>query len=306
MAVNVEKGVFVCYTPRCGVAGPFTMILERCGYTREQAASIAASMSMPQAPDFDTLKLPPWCARFDEKEELDPIDSRILGAYRGCPVYMLVDRGFPKKLLQEWDVGWDSELERVVLPVRNRSGKLVGVSKRATREGDSPKYLHHFQKGMVLYGEHRVVALARTAQKPSAPTPTESAPPPTTLPWLVVVESQMSVLRLSQYNVRSVGTNGAKVTDWQKRAIARYPRVILAMDGGGDTDGPAANMAVGKFLLPRLGWRNVRVADRYHPGTKDPDEHVQHGGSLEAFLASAVPFDEWRLRRRLATTRTRR
>lgn len=57
-----------------------------------------------------------------------------------------------------WEIGYDDYMHRMVIPVRRKDGKLVGLQGRATQKGQVPKYHNYwgFMKSKFLYGEHRL------------------------------------------------------------------------------------------------------------------------------------------------------
>ncbi len=64
--------------------------------------------------------------------------------------YML-DRGFEFATLNEWDIGYCEETNRVVIPVRDVEGDLIGFKGRAWRDEHKPKYLVLSPHGMDRY-----------------------------------------------------------------------------------------------------------------------------------------------------------
>lgn len=79
------------------------------------------------------------------------------------PRYVL-DRGVTVEQAKRWELGFDRDRQRLVIPLRDEHRRLVGYSKRAIHDEDVPKYLH--AKGMArdqyLYGEHMIDRSCRT------------------------------------------------------------------------------------------------------------------------------------------------
>jgi|GEM_PF-3074368 len=81
----------------------------------------------------------------------------IAGWAGTVPRYAL-QRGVTFEQCQQWELGYDREGQRLVIPIRDEHQRLVGYSRRAIHPDSEPKYLH--AKGMLrdryLYGEHRL------------------------------------------------------------------------------------------------------------------------------------------------------
>lgn len=70
----------------------------------------------------------------------------------------VIERGVTVEQARHWELGFDRDRQRLVIPIRDEHNRLVGYSKRAIHKEDEPKYLH--AKGMAreqyLYGEHKI------------------------------------------------------------------------------------------------------------------------------------------------------
>lgn len=58
------------------------------------------------------------------------------------PMEYMYERGFTSETLNFWEVGYDEKTDRVVFPVRDVDGRLVGFKGRDWTGGNSPKYLN--------------------------------------------------------------------------------------------------------------------------------------------------------------------
>ena len=290
----------MCFSGVCGKRGHLTYILmDRCGFSFSKARELLGDMFLQigtggssTLPEFEQRK---FKRRADvEYEKMEEIPAEILGVYDRCPVYML-NRGFTKSTLRQWDVGYDVERRRVTIPVWSKDRRLVGITKRAVDEDVEPRYKHlYFEKSRLLYGEHLVSDV------------TEAEP-------LIVVESQMSVLWLYQSGIRNaVSTLGSQVSLNQIERIAKYPWVVLAFDE--DDAGRKATVRVlhGKDqlawdplvrrkmpvhepgLVERVQRGRLKVVESYcQEGSKDFQEIPEE---LAAEVArGAVPWELWNL-----------
>lgn len=253
-SIQTENGLFLCFAAGCGVSGNlmvFLMTALKWSYPR--ALDALNTLDIPSLLDPDVFKLPPFERR---KVSLEVPNAKIreghLGLYRFCPQYM-VDRGYPKSFLKEWEIGYDYGTNRVTIPVRDVNRKLMGMTKRSTYDDRPPKYLHlGFKKSQHLYGQFR------------DPEATEC----------IVVEGQVDVLafyllreRLKLPPALIVSTMGSRVSWRQIEALARYERVYLAFDN--DEDGLSATHKVGEGLSLRMRPDKVLVLRKFPVSCKD-------------------------------------
>ena len=174
---------------------------------------------------------------------------------------------------------FDKFRERVIFPIQNTSGKVIGFGGRAM--GDAmPKYLNSqetpvFKKKNNLYGLN--ITRNEINKEDSA----------------ILVEGYMDVISLYQAGVRNVSASlGTALTDSQARMLKRYTRnIILSYDA----DEAGINAALrGMDILKKEGLKVhiLKVTDG-----KDPDEFIKKRGK-EAYLElarNAVPFAEFKL-----------
>ncbi|MBC7105927.1 MAG: DNA primase, partial [Firmicutes bacterium] len=144
--------------------------------------------------------------------------------------------------------------ERLVFPIWDHRGNVLGFGARLLGAGEGPKYLNSresevFRKGNTLYAVHLAVEdIRRTGHA-------------------VVVEGYMDALAAHQYGARNVvASMGTSLTREQGRLLSRYTReVVIAYDG--DAAGTAGVLR-GLDLLQELGLE-VRVMAL--PPGEDPD-----------------------------------
>jgi DNA primase len=170
---------------------------------------------------------------------------------------------------------------RIMFPLADRRGQVLGFGARAMREGQGPKYLNTsestlFHKGEQLFGLHLAYGPATKSGR------------------IVVVEGYTDVLALHQAGIRdSVAIMGTALTREQMDELTKVKaRVILALDA--DRSGREAMLRVAR------SGGDLHVVDM--PEGKDPADLVASGevDSFVARLDEAVPMVQFQLRRVLA------
>ncbi|HYM48092.1 MAG TPA: toprim domain-containing protein, partial [Burkholderiaceae bacterium] len=178
---------------------------------------------------------------------------------------------------------------RVMFPIRNARGQVVGFGARVIDTGE-PKYLNSpetpvFRKGQELYGLHE----ARDAIRKSGRA--------------IVAEGYMDVIRLAQSGFEeSVAALGTAVTSAHVSALFRAAdHVIFAFDG--DAAGRKAARRSLEAALPVIA-DTKRASFVLLPEGEDPDSLIGTQGSaaFEAALAYALPLSEFFIRTLAATT----
>ncbi len=167
---------------------------------------------------------------------------------------------------------YDRFRDRVMFPIRDRRGRVVGFGGRIIGEGE-PKYLNSpdgpvFHKGRELYGQYQV--LRGRGRRPAR---------------LVVVEGYMDVIALAQFGIDyAVATLGTAATRDHLRELYRSTgEVVFCFDG--DAAGRDAAWRALEQALPLM--RDGRQASfLFLPEGEDPDSFVRARGA-EAFEAAA-------------------
>ncbi|NLY39298.1 MAG: DNA primase [Firmicutes bacterium] len=177
---------------------------------------------------------------------------------------------------------YDRFRNRLIFPIMNIGGKVVGFGGRTLEEGGTagPKYLNSpetavFEKGTVLYG----LNLARDAIRREKTA--------------VVVEGYTDVIAAHQAGIKNVvASQGTALTAAQARLLrAQAETVVIAYDA--DSAGENATWR-GLKILQDAGCF-VRVAEL--PAGSDPDSLIRTGGvaAFEKLLKSARYLLEYQL-----------
>ncbi len=175
---------------------------------------------------------------------------------------------------------------RIMFPLADPRGRVLGFGARMLDAGRGPKYLNTSQneiyhKGRQLFGLH----LAR------APAIKEGR--------IVVVEGYTDVLALHQAGIEeSVAIMGTSLTEEQMAELARAAnRIYLAVDA--DRAGQNAMLRAARMA----GTRDVELRVATLPEGRDPAEIIAAGGreSFDRLLGDALSVPEFEVRRVLAT-----
>lgn len=184
-------------------------------------------------------------------------------------------------MLIERDSGsrYDRFRERIMFPIRDRGGRVVGFGGRILDQGE-PKYLNSpetpiFKKGQELYGLYEAKQAHRQLDR------------------VIVVEGYMDVVALAQhgidYAVASLGTS--TTSDQLQRLFRQTHHVTCCYDG--DQAGQSAAIRALENALPLL--RDGNTLDFvFLPDGEDPDSLVRSQGQqgFEQLLSEAQPLSD--------------
>jgi DNA primase len=174
---------------------------------------------------------------------------------------------------------------RLIFPLTDHRGRVMGFAGRALREDHRPKYLNSpegelFHKGRQLFGVDIARAAAAKAQE------------------ALLVEGYTDVLALHQAGIENaVGVMGTALTEAQVGEFARLVgpegRLHIALDA--DASGQEAMLRAADLATARAMEFDVVQL----PGTTDPAELVAREGveAMRARIAQAVPIATFRVRR---------
>jgi DNA primase len=178
----------------------------------------------------------------------------------------------------------DRYYNRVMYPIINTRGKVIGFGARTLDPDGKPKYLNSSESKIFLK-KNNLYAINITKDV----IVKEGI--------AIFVEGYMDVISLYQKGVRNVTASlGTALTPSQARMIRRYAQqVILAYDA--DSAGQTATLK-GVDILREAGLE-VKVLMLPDPETKDPDEFIRkHGRSaFSEAVANASPATEYKLAR---------
>lgn len=175
---------------------------------------------------------------------------------------------------------YDKFRNRIIFPIINTSGKVIGFGGRTLNKDGIPKYLNSpesliFSKKNNLYGLN--VAKQGISKRDT----------------VVLVEGYMDVISLHQRGIDyAVATLGTALTENQAKLLRRYTRnIVFAYDM--DSAGRAATMR-GIEILKK---QDLNIKIMKLPEGKDPDEYIKKYGreEFEARVKESLPATEYML-----------
>ncbi|MBN2030257.1 DNA primase [bacterium] len=176
---------------------------------------------------------------------------------------------------------------RLMFPILNPSGRVIGFGGRKLNEGEpGPKYINTpetqiYQKSRVLYGLHQSISGIRRENR------------------VLLVEGYTDLMRLHQCGLDfGVATSGTALTEDQARMLVRYTKNAIMVF---DSDLAGFNAALrGIDILVGTG---LHVQIITLPNGYDPDGFLRDQGceALEGLLKSALNFVDFQIGRLLET-----
>ena len=161
---------------------------------------------------------------------------------------------------------YDRFRNRLMFPIQNESGKIIGFGGRALSSEDEPKYLNSpetpiYKKSQVLYNLHRAKEAIRKDDR------------------VILVEGYMDAIGVSAAGFRAVVAScGTALTTQQVQALKRHSqRVVVNFD----PDAAGANAAERSIGILLQEGMQVRIMEL--DGDLDPDEYCKQRGA-DAYL----------------------
>jgi DNA primase len=176
---------------------------------------------------------------------------------------------------------YDRFRDRIIFPIHDQKGQVIGFGGRVINPEDSPKYYNSpetplFQKGHELYG----LFLARRAIRDAGRA--------------LVVEGYMDVVALAQYGIEyAVAALGTATTPFHITKLMRQTdEIVFCFDG--DNAGRTAAWRAAMNALPALT-DGLKLSFLFLPKEHDPDSYVREFGKekFEAEMKTALPLSQY-------------
>ncbi len=176
---------------------------------------------------------------------------------------------------------YDRFRDRIIFPIHNQKGEVIGFGGRVINPEDTPKYYNSpetplFQKGHELYG----LFVARRAIRDAGRA--------------LVVEGYMDVVALAQYGIEyAVAALGTATTPFHITKLMRQTdEIVFSFDG--DNAGRTAAWRAAMNALPALT-DGLKLRFLFLPKEHDPDSFVREFGKekFEAEMQAAMPLSQY-------------
>jgi DNA primase len=176
---------------------------------------------------------------------------------------------------------YDRFRNRIIFPIYNDKGKIIGFGGRVIDIEDTPKYYNSpetplFQKSYELYG---LLASRKPIREKG---------------YVLVVEGYMDVVGLAQNGIRNVvATLGTATTAFHIKKLMRYTQEIIFCFDGDSAGRMAAWRAMNNALISVTDATQLKFL--FLPDGHDPDSFVRESSSedLELLAKQAIPLTEY-------------
>ncbi|MGC1181561.1 DNA primase [Legionella sp.] len=164
---------------------------------------------------------------------------------------------------------YDRYRNRVMFPIHDRHGRIIGFGGRVLDVDQKPKYLNSpetiiFQKSRELYGLHQILNQKKLPD------------------YLIIVEGYMDVIALAQHGImNAVATLGTATSTYHIQLLAKHTKVLFFCFDG-DNAGKQAAWRGLESSLPHLN-QGLDAGFVFLPDGHDPDSLVRAEGK-ENFL----------------------
>lgn len=173
---------------------------------------------------------------------------------------------------------YDRYRNRVMFPIHDRHGRIIGFGGRVLDAEQKPKYLNSpetviFQKSRELYGLHQVLSQKKSPE------------------YIIIVEGYMDVIALAQHGItNAVATLGTATSTFHIQLLAKHTKALyFCFDG--DNAGKQAAWRGLESSLPHVN-QGLDASFMFLPDGHDPDSLVRAEGKEQFLnrLKQAIPL----------------
>lgn len=224
--INVDMETYHCFG--CHAKGSLTnLVMTVCKVGFFKATALLRSWGVEEVNGVN-IKIEP----------IKESDYRKFNA-KGWEDY-LKNRKFDTTFVKKFGVRYDKVHNALVIPIRNKDWKLVGMKFRKL-VGKDFWYTKGFAKSKYLFGEVRINEKKR----------------------LFVVEGELDAIKVQQYGYPAVAIMGTALSKSQEKLLSEYKTIVLCMDN--DEAGREATKSIGRKLR-----KEMKVKYMLLPKGKDP------------------------------------
>ncbi len=175
---------------------------------------------------------------------------------------------------------YDFFRDRIIFPIRDHRGQIVGFGGRTIKNGEEAKYLNSpesniFHKSKLLYGLYEAIQSNKK------------------LDQVIIVEGYLDVIALHQHGIKNaIAILGTAIKKEHMNLICRYTKkIIFCFDG--DVAGKSAAKTAMSTCLSLLD-NDMEIKFVFLPSGDDPDSIINNKG-IEVFkstLERTIPIDQ--------------
>lgn len=255
MYVNVDKGVFTCFS--CGEGGSVRRIAEQLDIPSplDPASASVPTCKVARVPDRN------WAAEIHRQLQVIALDEirpklgglisapeRELGVFTPWHPYWL-SRGISFEVQEQFGLGYDVMHDAITIPLRSIGGWYLGVVRRHLGPDSEPRYRYPlgFQKQLVLWGAHE----AKLHHE------------------VVITEGSLDAMRCWSLGLPAVAVLGSELSTQQSALLASLGCRRYWAAGDGDKAGRRLNGQLKAALGPLC--RVVTMPNGEDPGSVSPE-----------------------------------
>ena len=314
MSVSREKQIYTCFT--CHATGNvFTFLMN---YDKMSFPEALKYLGDKVGVDTKGVKLEKTESKFQKFYQMYDLTSKyyqnnLLSSYGEEARKYLTSRGLNKDIIKKFQVGlslpnnndltellvkkkydiadlnkyglsvnnYDIYKDRIMFPLFDISGKVIGFSGRIYKDIDEAKYINTketpiFIKGEQLYNYHIAKESVRTSK------------------YLIIMEGFMDVIRASTIGLDNcIALMGTALTHEQMKLIKRLSNnITLCLDG--DKPGQSAAYKIGEEFLKE----GIEVKVVTLPNNDDPDSFILKEGKdrFLAYIENAENYNDYKIK----------
>lgn len=314
MSVSREKQIYTCFT--CHATGNvFTFLMN---YDKMSFPEALKYLGDKVGVDTKGVKLEKTESKFHKFYEMYDLTSKyyqnnLLSSYGEEARKYLTNRGLNKDIIKKFQVGlslpnnndltellvkkkydisdlnkyglsvnnYDIYKDRIMFPLFDINGKVIGFSGRIYKNIDEAKYINTketpiFIKGEQLYNYHIAKESVRTSK------------------YLIIMEGFMDVIRASTIGLDNcIALMGTALTREQMKLIKRLSNnITLCLDG--DKPGQNAAYKIGEEFLKE----GIEVKVVTLPNNDDPDSFILKEGKdrFLAYIENAENYNDYKIK----------
>ena len=246
--VNKGTGLYHCFNPDCGKKGNFHSLVKHItGKDIVLDAQVSESELDAAIRDIDKTT--------EENIEFDVALEKITINYENeeevAKLQYLIDRGFHPAVLQHFEVTYSAKQQRIVIPLRDETYKVVGFIGRTTDPDVKMRYMYSegLPKSSILFNLNNAKHY----------------------PNVFVTEGSLDCIKVHQAGFPNVvSTLGASLATHQIELLNKYFNEITIL-----SDNDAAGESMKKAIMNSCSRKTI-YSVIYPEGKKDPGECTEN------------------------------